>query len=152
MAAPRLDVDREAVKTLVRAIGVRPAAREMGLSEDTVLAWSNREGWLEGVKPVIPLPKSMQRVNAINAIGEPVKSPSDAMSAALEDLSSRSRIGFAKASCKVAEKMADQSADELVAQSTDALTWAKTAALAHGWQAAGTNQVNVAVALRIDME
>lgn len=58
---PPLDVNREAVRVLVLSIGVREAARQMGLNPDTVSAWSARGKWLEPARrPSVPLPTSMQ--------------------------------------------------------------------------------------------
>jgi hypothetical protein len=39
--------DHESVRTLAIAIGVRPAARQLGLNEDTVCTWAKREHWFE---------------------------------------------------------------------------------------------------------
>ncbi len=40
-----VQVDRESVRQLAIQIGVRPAARQLGLSEDRVRQWSKREQW-----------------------------------------------------------------------------------------------------------
>lgn len=45
--------DREAVKTLAISIGVREAARRLGLNEDTVCSWAKREAWFTP-KPLPP--------------------------------------------------------------------------------------------------
>ena len=37
--------DREAVRTLAIQIGVREAARQLGLNEDTVCSWAKRGAW-----------------------------------------------------------------------------------------------------------
>lgn len=47
-----LNVDREAVRTLAVAVGVREAARQMDIPEATVQAWSARGEWF--VNPVQP--------------------------------------------------------------------------------------------------
>lgn len=144
---PPLDVDREAVRVLVVAIGPRAAAREMGLPEATVQAWSARFGWLEHVRPA-PGARPVSMVSTTVA----TTAPADALVSAMEGLSTRSKLGFAKASVKVAEKMAEADPDNLVAQGADALTWAKVASMAHGWAGGAGTTVNVAVALRMDME
>lgn len=41
-----LDIDREAVRTLVVAVGVREAARQLSIAEATVQAWSARGKWV----------------------------------------------------------------------------------------------------------
>lgn len=49
-----LDVDRQQVKMLAISVGVREAARQMDLPEETVKKWCTREGWLKD------LPRSQQ--------------------------------------------------------------------------------------------
>lgn len=147
MPAP-LNVDREAVRVLVVALGARPAARQMGIPEDTVLAWSARFGWLEGTKPTQALPKSMQPKTAIGASVAPAEALADAM----ENLSERSKLGFLKASARVAEHLADENDPEmLLARAKAASGWAKTAALAGGWSN-GSGTVQVSVGLRLEMD
>lgn len=149
-----LDIDREAVRVLVVAIGPRAAARELGLPEATVQAWSARGGWLEKHREMqeIGVIRVRER-EALQGRVQPIatKSPATVMQEAIEDLSTRSKIGFAKASCKVAEELAGSEPGKLLLLSQEAQHWAKTAALAGGWAGAGTT-VNVAVALRMDME
>lgn len=150
-----LDVNREAVRVLVVAIGPRAAARELGLSEDTVLAWSNRFGWVQKAKEMKEKTANLVREREESrgiVQSSAIVSPSDALANALESLSHRSKIGFAKASCKVAEELAEKTPGELLTVSAEAQSWAKTAALAGGWAGAAGNTVNVALALRLDME
>lgn len=142
-----LDIDREAVRVLVVAIGVRPAARELGLSEDTVAAWSARGGWLAHTREKPVLPATMEPV----ASGAS-KSPADALADVMSDLDRRSKLGFAKASAKVAEDAADKPVAALIEDAQAINTWAKTASLAHGWAGSAGATVNVAVALRLDMD
>lgn len=42
-----LEVDHEQVKTVALQVGVREAARQFGLPEDTVRQWSSREKWFQ---------------------------------------------------------------------------------------------------------
>lgn len=140
--AARLDVDREAVKTLVVAVGVREAARKMGLSEDTVSAWSARGHWLQAN----PLPTSM--VRASNAS----KTPSAAMVEALTDDSNATKIGFARAARTVATDLAGKSATILTDKDTAqaANHWTGIASKVHGWEqkqaaAAAAVMVNVSI-------
>jgi hypothetical protein len=80
------------------------------------------------------------------------KEPHQAMADALESLSTRTKLGFARASVKVAEQLADAKPDALLDRATEAQQWAKTASLAHGWAGSAGATVNVAVALRLDMD
>jgi hypothetical protein len=47
-----LEVDHEQVKALAFQIGIRDAARQMGLPEQTVLKWATREKWTEQFEQV----------------------------------------------------------------------------------------------------
>ncbi len=68
--------DHEAVRLRAIEIGVRPAARELGLNEDRVLQWSKREQWFKQ-------PPDIQKANVITVI-----KPGDA---ALEELAENKR-------------------------------------------------------------
>lgn len=46
------EITRESVKTLAIAVGVRESARQLGIPEATVQAWSAREGWFK--RPEMP--------------------------------------------------------------------------------------------------
>lgn len=142
-----LEIDREAVRVLVVAIGVRAAARELGLSEATVSAWSARYGWLEHTRAVAVLPASMVR-----AASGATRAPAEALADVMSDLDRRTKLGFAKASAKVAEDAADKDVAALIEDAQAINIWAKTASLAHGWSGSAGATVNVAVALRLDMD
>src|SRR4051812_23388649 len=58
-----LDVNREAVRVLCVAVGVREAARKLGLPESTVQSWSQRGGWL---KPTVQPPTVLAATSATN--------------------------------------------------------------------------------------
>jgi len=47
-----LEVDREQVRIIAMAVGVREAARQCELPESTVQSWSQREGWFAGRKEI----------------------------------------------------------------------------------------------------
>lgn len=137
MPAP-LNVDREAVKTLAIAVGVREAARQLSIPEPTVQSWSLRGNWF--AKPA--LPPTMLRPASGASI-----SPSRALSDTLADDSKRTRLGFAKAARKAAEHLAEADADTILKRSKSMLDAAKTAATVHGWagnqQAAGGIHIGV---------
>lgn len=66
-------VSREAVKTLAIAVGVREAARQLGLPEPTVQSWSRRDKWF--AQP--PLPPTITNPNSASIAS---KTPSAAFS------------------------------------------------------------------------
>jgi len=63
-----LEVDHEQVKCVAIQVGYREAARQFGLSEDTVCYWAVKEGWSEQVKQVqaaVEVIKEKQGVQAL---------------------------------------------------------------------------------------
>ncbi len=50
MNATPVTIDKESVRMLAIEIGVRPAARKLGLNEDRVCQWSHRGNWF----PTLP--------------------------------------------------------------------------------------------------
>lgn len=147
MPAP-LNVDREAVRVLAVAVGVREAARQLNIPEATVQAWSARGGWK-------PNEAREQRVIAVAAtkVQPSGPNPAEAMANAMENLSERSKLGFLKASARVAEHLADENDPEmLLARAKAASGWAKTAALAGGWSNGSGTTVQVSVGLRLEMD
>jgi hypothetical protein len=119
--ARRLNVNREAVRTLAVAVGVREAARQCNLSEELVMKWSQREGWLKPA-PVI----------AASEVRD-VRKPFDALAI----FAKHNRLSLAKASAKAAKKLSHLSGDELIQEKTaqSANAWTNVASKVHGWEA-----------------
>lgn len=140
MPAP-LNVNREAVKTLALAIGVRQAAREMGLPEKTVLAWSHRGKWMDDKTAVINGQRSVQ--------SSAVKAPSVAMSDALAKLGETSRVHLAKAGAKASRHLAKLPGAAITRASGDLKNVVQANSALHGWEAkngpAAAVMVNVAL-------
>lgn len=132
-----LDIDREAVRMLVLAIGVRPAARELDIPEATVQAWSARFGWLEHVKPApVVLPASM-----ISATVATV-TPADALQAVIAEHGTATRIGavrYARKAVEHALSLEDADALEAAGNVKQAM---QVLAIADGSGAAGTQVTN----------
>lgn len=135
-----LDVNREAVKMLAISVGVREAARQMGLPESTVKSWSDRGEWLK--KPVQP-PTVLRASNA--------SKPSDCLANTIADDGLRTRVGFAKAARKVAVCLGEKEPDALVERDTAqaARNWTDVASKVHGWGEKQDAGVNVAVNIGI---
>lgn len=141
-----LSVDREAVRVLVLAVGVREAARRMDLPEDTVKSWSSRGKWL-AQPAATPIPPTVQRP-APNA---PI-SPSEAMQAALRDDSEATRSSLSRAMRRVARHVEDLSETDpsaVLDRSQDVKASAQTTSLLHSWETkvGQTTQVMVNVQL-----
>jgi hypothetical protein len=49
--ATPVSIDKESVRMLALEVGVRQAARQLGLSEDRVRNWSSRYNWLQASSP-----------------------------------------------------------------------------------------------------
>lgn len=130
MAAPSLDIDKEAVRVLVHAVGVREAARRMNLSEDTVKSWSSRGKWLAQPTPT-PIPPTQRRIAPIAPI-----SPADAMKAALEDDSVQTKVALSKGLRRVAEHVQGLEPGAALASGQNVKAIAASADLVHGWSAA----------------
>jgi hypothetical protein len=138
MPAP-LAVDKEQVRMLVLSIGVRQAARQMGIAEGTVQDWSAAGKWLADTRPTpakLPPPASMVSPTS------PTK-PADALRDVLSDDSRETRISLSKAARKLAKKAEEADLD----QAGDVLQAAKTAALVHSWEQAGGSHMVINVAL-----
>lgn len=135
---PALDVDWESVRTLAVAVGVREAARRMGLPEAACMQRSCREGWLSGLSRSERLPPTvMETVSSVRV------SASQAMGDSLRDMSARTRLGHAKAAVKVADKVAQMDADELLTVMPAVLQSVKHAAVTHSWAAGNNGQPSV---------
>lgn len=125
---PPIEIDEEALKTLVVAIGPRAAARQMGLNENTVLAWAKRGNWMAATRPTPaekPLPASMQP-RAITAI-----KPSEALANTLEDDSKATKLSLSIA----AKRMAREAESAGLDQARNAHEVAKLASTVHAWEA-----------------
>jgi len=59
-------IDREAVRVLALSVGLREAARQLGLNEDRVCKWSERGKWF---KPT-PQPPKQSDVSSVSKPGE----------------------------------------------------------------------------------
>lgn len=141
MAAP-LNVDREQVRMLVLSVGVREAARQCGISENTVLAWSNRGGWLQHITKPEPIERPASMQGAIVAI-----KPADALQNTLAELGNRTKLAAMKYAAKTTEHAAELDAEEALAAANDMKAVVQTAAIAGSWQSSTGTQVNIALLL-----
>lgn len=144
-----LATDWNEVETLCVTIGVREAARQLGLNEDSVKTRCRREGWLTKraeqqtrTNEAIALKRERQGLNPIEPKAADV----------LSNLGSDSKLKLAIAGNRVVTHLSNMDVDELIEPtvSQSAKHWAGNLALAHGWQQAGSTTapgvvVNVAL-------
>lgn len=145
MPAP-LDVDREQVRMLVLSVGVREAARQMGIKESTVMQWSARGKWLEHTRAQPLLPASMQPVIVSGVI-----SPADALENTLrEDGNATKTAGmkYARRAAEHAAKLAEESPDLALEQAANVKQVLQTAAIAGGWRDGETGGISVNLLLQ----
>lgn len=119
---PPLDVNKEEVRMLVISVGVREAARQMGLSENTVLAWANRGGWIQA------LTDARERKN-MSMQSRAIVKPVDALKNVLTEHSVQTRLSLAVA----ARNMAKTAETADLSEAPSALATGKLASLLHGW-------------------
>ena len=125
-----LQIDHEKVRAVALQIGLREAARQFGLNEDTVSAWSAREGWFRErdkqaqlVEPFIAAKIERQGV---------AKTVASSPSEIIEDYGKTTRLRHARAAERIAERIAalsEESADTALARMPDILSAGKHAAL-----------------------
>ncbi len=122
---------------LVLSIGVREAARQMGLNEKTVLHWSHTLGWLAHTrpqpKPVLPL--SMQPRSVVSV------TPADALSNLILEDGNATKVAGMKFARRTVEAAADlASVDPLKAlvSAGDVKASLQSAAIAGSWAGSGS--------------
>src|SRR5437762_5262390 len=95
-----LNVDWPAVQVLAVAVGVREAARQMGISQDAVRQRSKREGWMTSVKA------TTQRALAkpVTTVSPDVLSPADALANVFSERRHRTKLGLSKYAAEAAER------------------------------------------------
>lgn len=143
MAAPSLAVNREAVRVLVLAVGVREAARQMGLNEDTVSAWSARGKWLEAFRKPSPTPpKSMQQIvpKHVSKLASNASTAPEALENVLKRNGEATRLSLSKAARKGASALAAGTPDKVLRHHKALQSLVTASAKVDGWGAQEGNQ------------
>ena len=112
---------------LALSVGVRKAARQLGLKHNTVLSWSKRDKWF--ADPQKPSTIAKQNGNAISAI----KSPSNALADTLREHSEQTKLGMATAAVKTAKHAANMTPVQVLNVSRDLKNVTDIAEKVHGW-------------------
>ena len=139
--------NREAVKVLAQAIGVREAARRMGLSEERVMKWSQRDPsgpWMsQPGAAMIAAPSVTGATRQLSACPQPVRSASEALADVNAENGARSRSAALRYSARGLEHLADLPPDEGVLLAAQAASLTKVAATAGEWSSASRGNVRI---------
>ncbi len=106
-----LDVNKEAVQVLVGAVGVREAARQMGLSENTVLTWANKGGWVQHIENAKERKVQSLALRRPDSVQSPTIKAADALKNVLEENYGKGRLGLSKWLAESAETLAKKKGD-----------------------------------------
>ena len=120
MLPPKKPIEKEAVRLLAIEIGCRPAARKLGLNQNTVVQWSRRFGWFKQPK----LPPTHNDSKAVISV---IK-PGDALLETHKELEAKTKTALMQTVAKAAQLAARKPAFDVstTAQIRDlALTMAK---------------------------
>lgn len=130
MPAP-LAVDREQVRIVALAVGVREAARQYELPEATVQAWSARYGWFAKEEAVATVQEAAkERVRERQGL-----QPAATKSAAevLKAYDGETRFSLAKGIAAGARAVSEMDGQEVLMSAPLVSQLAKSAAVVHGW-------------------
>jgi hypothetical protein len=120
-----LNVDWPAVRVLAVAVGVREAARQMGISEDAVRQRSKREGWMTSPKAVA------QRALAkpVTSVSPNALSPADALVNVLQEHERETKLSLARS----ARRMAKDAEQATLREASYVHKAAQVASITHRW-------------------
>jgi hypothetical protein len=120
-----LNVDWPAVRVLAVAVGVREAARRMGISHDAVRQRSKREAWMASPETVT------QRALAkpVTSVPPTVLSPADALANVLQEHERETKLSLARS----ARRMAKDAEQATLREAPYVHKAAQVASITHGW-------------------
>ena len=147
-----LNVDREQARMLVMTQGVRAAAREMGLKESTVMAWSARGKWLKDCRPQAPLHELPPSCRSVEVSASGAIKPVEALENVLKRDSESTKTALSRAARRGAEFIAQLPEEEALEQTQALVGLAKVAEKVHGWaNATGPAGLNVLSQINISL-
>jgi hypothetical protein len=136
-----------AVRALAAVVGVREAARRMGISEEQVKKRCTREGWLRS-----PEARAANKINVASRCGvsPPVPlspmSPGALIHAEIAQLGSKTRLSLARGMARAGEHVESLTGEDILERANDVKAVAQTADLVHGWKDSAPN-----VKIRLDV-
>lgn len=125
------EAQREAVKTLAIAVGVRESARQTGINENTILSWSKRDNWFKDT--IVPKPNTITNPNngtAINAI-----KPSVALANLLEEDNRETKLSLSRGIRRIAKHIENEKEDRLFEKADRVKNVVSSASQLHNWEA-----------------
>lgn len=125
---------------LVLAVGVRPAARQLGISEDTVADWSRQGKWLAGTRPT---PATIRPPASMVSPSSPSITPADALAATLADRHKRTKLGLSAWAASSSEHLSTLTGEEAAAAHQAALGTASVAGKVWPEQAAPSIRLSI---------
>lgn len=143
IAAP---VNWEAVRALAMVVGVREAARRMGIKESAAQQRSAREGWLSSPEARRANQMAIAQRSGLTVAPCNQLSPAALISAELAALGSESRVSIARTVAKAGKHFETMAAPDVIAEAGNLKSIAQTADLVHGWKDAAPQ-----VKIRLDV-
>lgn len=139
-----LEVDREYVKCIAIQVGYREAARQLGLSENTVMAWARRDGWGEQVKQAQQAVEVKQIRQGVHAVAR--KTPSEV----LFQLGDKSKLRAAKVGDNTLRALQKRKPEGLIKGAGAFKCTVDALAKVHGWGSESTvNSPTVALQVNV---
>lgn len=142
-----IQVDKEQVRMLVLSVGVREAARKMGLNEKTVLHWSHTGDWLKDCRPTPAIPAKLPPPASMTPSVNSVK-PADALEDTLLSDGQATKVAtmrFARKSAEYAANLAETDPEKALGHASDVKALAGAAQIVGGWAAGQTAGVRIAI-------
>ena len=140
-------INREAVKVLAQAVGVREAARRMGLGEERVMKWSQRDPagpWMtQPGAAMIAAPSITGATRQLSACPQPVRTASEALADVNAENGARSRSAALRYSARNLEHLAELSPEEGVLLAPQAASLVKVASTAGDWSSTSRGAVRI---------
>jgi hypothetical protein len=137
--AQALAVDWQEVRLIALQVGVREAARQLGLNEKTVLHKSHTEGWMQAKEVAIAAKQQLQERQGVQSVS--VKAQD-----LLRNYGEKTKMGLAKGLAKGAEVVGEMDGQEILMASQQVAQLTKAAKDLHDW-----GNGSGAVTIRLDV-
>lgn len=120
------------VRALAMVVGVREAARRMGISVEATMKRSQRENWLATVEAQQAVKHA--HLNRTCEKHSPRLSAASILAQELKDLGSKSRISLARGLAKGAAHVEQLDPENVLADAQNVKSLVQSTSIIHGWQ------------------